>query len=59
MNKDLIRILKKMVQRKYVKTDVIMQIDKNLIKLKCLKTKNQLVEEKGLEKMDKVNGLNT
>ena len=39
-----------MVYRKYVKTDVIMQIDKNLIKLQCL----QWVEEKGLEKMDKV-----
>ena len=59
MNKDFIRILKQMVQRKYVKTDVIMQIDKNLIKLKCLKTKNQWVEEKSLEKMDKVIELNT
>ena len=47
-------MLKIMVQRKYVKKDVIMQIDENLIKLKCLKTKNQWVEEKGLEKMDKV-----
>jgi hypothetical protein len=47
-------MLKNMVKRKYVKKDVIMQIDKNLIKLKCLETKNQWVEEKGLEKMVKV-----